>query len=276
MNFRITVLALAVVSATSIAQASGIFADNYNMDKSFTDALSSTTMTIAFDGNNYWSTSGGSQTGVRYAQYTSAGSLVNTFSPNLDFRSDFTRTSGGQVFARQYNDNTIYAQGAPGSFTPFVTLGGSGITDAQSAVTFGNFNSEFDAFSSGTLQRWNLAGSPLSSITFAGFGSGSGTENSYPNNRNIAAWGQYYVTFDNGVINGWDATGARVGVANLVGSGTGFDSNFSFSYAADGRFWVVDAAGSTWRGYNVPVPEPASMAVLGLGVLAALRKRRKK
>jgi len=56
----------------------------------FTSALSSTTMTMAYDGTNYWECSGGSTSGVRLGSHTSAGAPLATYSPGLDFRSIFT------------------------------------------------------------------------------------------------------------------------------------------------------------------------------------------
>lgn len=271
MKSRITIIALGIVAGAPSAFGWGIFADSYDMDKSFTDALTDTTMTMAFDGTSYWSSSGGSSDGVRYAQYDSSGAIVNTYSPGLDFRSVFTL--GSTVLARQYSSSDIYVQTTPGTFVVGTTLAG-GIPDPQSAVVLGMNDTELDAFSSGILSKWDGSGNYLGAVTFVGFGT-MGTESNYPSYRGVAGWGSYYVTYDSGTIYGWDAAGNRVGGAVLNGAGTGFASNFSFSYAGDGRFWVVDQASGTWRGYNVPVPEPATIAVAAIGALALLRRRKR-
>jgi len=66
----------------------------------------------------------------------------------------------------------------------------------------------------------------------------------------------------NGIWNYQSGTGAYAG---LVGSGT-----WSATYVFPGTL-----AFTTFAGDLAPVPEPASMAVLGLGAAALLRRRRK-
>lgn len=237
-------------------------------------------MTLAFDGTNYWSSSGGSPGGTRLARYNSSGSLSGAFAPGLDFRSVFTN-SAGDVFARAYNDSTIYEQNTPGSFSPSgVTLAANSL-DVQSSVVLNGPNSEFIAQSGGVVRRWDLSGNALSSTSLIGFGSIAG-ENNYPASRGVAAVGNYWLTYSSGILSAWNSSGIRVDQTQLLLAGTGFDSNFSLSYA-NGRVFIVDSAGGNWRGYDVglsqtsPVPEPGSIAMWGisaLGMMFARRKRR--
>jgi hypothetical protein len=273
------VLVLALLPA--VAQAGPVFASEYSASATITDALQSTTMTIAFDGVNYWSSSGGGASGVRYAQYTSGGALVNTFSPGLDFRSVFT-DGAGDVYAREYLNSAIYKQGAPGVFSPYATLSG-GSLDSQSAVVLDSAGTRYIAMEAGTVYQWDLAGSYMGSLGLVGWGGG---DTGYPQDRGIAAAGGYYLTYGgSGVLSAWDpVTGNRVDQTTLLGAGTGFDSYFSLSYAG-GRVWVVDEPGGMWRGYEVglggagpgpnPIPEPATATMLACGLcLLLIRKVR--
>jgi hypothetical protein len=223
-------------------------ASSYAASKTFTDALQGTTMTLAWDGTNYWSCSGGGQAGVRYAQYDANGTKVNTFSPGIDFRSVFTvNGNGSPVYAREYASAVIRQQTSPGTFTNGKTLTG-GSLDAQSAVVFNPGGTEYDAFFSGTVTRWDTNGGLLGTVTLAGFGSNF-SENTYPQNGRILAR-SVYLTYSQGNLTAWTLAGARIKSTVLTGAGQSFDSYFSLSYA-NGMVWVVDAAGQTWRGYNV-------------------------
>lgn len=262
----------------SPARAAAGLLSSYTADVVFTDALGGTSMTIAFDGTNYWSSSGGSGGGVRYAKYAANGTLVQTFSPGLDFRSVFVNPNNrGTVYARQYSNGTIYQQGADGVFTATsVNLPG---LDSQSSVVFNGAGSEFLALNNGVVSRFNLSGTLLGTVNLAGWGQNN--ENTYPQNRGIAAAGDYWFTYVNGTLSVWDTLGNRIGTTTLVGAGTSFDANFSLSIA-NGRVFVVDAAGGSWRGYKIgdfsTIPEPATWALLGGGsaVCALVRWRRRR
>lgn len=223
--------------------------ESYNASKTFPDALGGATMTLTWDGTNFWSSSGNNTFGARYAQYSAAGGLINTYSPGIDFRSVFTKGGVAPVYAREYASPVIRVQTAPGVFTNDVTLSG-GILDAQSDVVFNGTSTEFVAMIAGTVSRWALNGTFLGYVTLSGFGS-LNSENTYPQNRGIAVTpNACYLTYSNGVLSSWDALGSRVDTAVLTGAGMTFDAYFSLSYAA-GKVWIVDAAGGTWRGYNV-------------------------
>jgi uncharacterized repeat protein (TIGR01451 family) len=124
---------LVAITAPPATQPGCPFPTNFMASTTFTDGLGETTMPLAFDGTNFWSSSGGGPSGNRFARYDAAGTLLNTYAPGLDFRSVFT-TATGTVLARAYNDPVIYQQNAPGVFVNSgVTLTG-GTLDNQSAV----------------------------------------------------------------------------------------------------------------------------------------------
>ncbi len=265
--FCATSLALAVAGPASAISLQS----SYTADVVFDDALLATTMTIAFDGANYWSTSGGTTTGVRYAQYGADGSLIETFAPGIDFRSVFMSV-GGDVLVREFSNNTIGRQTAPGQFTDDVTLTGAQI-DAQSSVVQ-NDEGEFVAMQGGVVQRFDASGQFIDSVTLNGF-----VDFGYPANRGIAAAEGYLLTYDaTQALNVWDYSGSLVGSTILEGAGTTFDSLFSLSYTND-RVFIVDVAGGDWRGYDlglaavVPVPASGLLMIAGMGAILVLRRK---
>ena len=266
-------------AALQSAEAAPVFAStNYSADVVFSDAaaLQQTRMTISFDGTSYFSASGGGNGGTRVAQFSADGSLVDTYSPGLDLRSVFTNGSH-EVLARPYADSTIYKQTSPGSFSALVTFTGNPLDD-QSAVVM-NKSGQFVAMQGGLVSLWNASGQALSTFSLNGFGS-QNDENGYPANRGIAAVGDHLFTYSAGTVSAWDYSGQRVDTAVLDGAGTSFDSYFSFSYA-NGRFFVLDDANGSWRGYDAglgsdvaPVPLPSSVLLMG-GALVGLALRRR-
>ncbi|RJP34418.1 MAG: hypothetical protein C4547_10850 [Phycisphaerales bacterium] len=240
------------VVALALAPGAGaqLFEESYDAVFTFTDAaaLSQTRMTAAFDGVDYWSSSGGGPGGNRLARYDVNGNLQELYQPNIDMRSIFTEGDSDPLYARGYNSPQIRVQTAPGVFGNDVVLTG-GTLNAQSAVVFTTDGTEFRAMNAGSVSRWDRQGNFIGSIALSGFGS-MNNENVYPQNRGMASGGDYMLTYANGVLSAWDDGGNRVDTTRLNGAGTTFDSHFSISYA-NGMVFVVDVAGGQWRGYDV-------------------------
>ncbi len=232
----------------------------------FTDALPATTMTMAFDGTNYWSASGGGSGGTRLARYTLSGVLAATYSPGLDLRAVFTRADG-TLLARAYSSGVIYQQTSPGVFAASGTTLTGGSLDAQSSVVLNAAGTEYQAMSGGVVSRWNTSGAYLGSVTLSGFGSVSG-ENISPQNRGLAVLGNLWLTYNgSGILSIWDGAGNRLVQAALPGAGTStYDSNYSFSFC-NGKVFIVDAAGGKWRGYDLY--SSAAVAVLAAETTSA-------
>jgi len=267
----ISVLTLACAAAGAFA--SGVLDDNYSADKTFAGItfLNGTASQLAFDGVNYWSGAGGTSDGILLAQYDADGNNIGFYENGLDARSTFS--IGSDIYIHRFNEFNIYKQTSPGVFSAALTLG-AGPLNSQSGVTFGG--GEFAAMSGGVVSRWDASGNFLGTLALNGYNT-QNNEFDYPQNRGLSYWNGYYLTYSQGVMSAWDASGERVGQSVLEGAGSTFDSYYSFGYAADGRVWVIDDASGTWRGYSLnPVPEPATMAALGFGILALRRRRRSK
>jgi len=273
----VAAFALGFLPGTRVEAAAGLLS-SYTADVTFSDPLGGTSMTIAFDGTYYWTSSGGGTSGVRLAQISSNGALVQTFSPGLDFRSVFVNpNSRGTVYARTYANGTIYQQGSPGVFT--VTAAVLPGLDNQTSVVFNGAGSEFLELNNGVVSRFNLSGALLGTVNLAGWGANN--ESTYPQNRGIAASGDYWFTYVDRTLSVWNTSGTRLGTTTLVGAGTGFDPNFSLS-VANGRVFITDGSGGLWRGYKIgdfsAIPEPSTWALLGGGSIACamLRWRRRR
>ncbi len=224
---------------------------SYVEDMTFQDALAGTTMTMTWDGLDYWSTSGGNAGGDRLAQYDNLGAFMSFYQPNVDWRAVFTKEDGiAPVFGRGYNATQILVMNGPGQFQNDVMLTGGQI-DAQSAVSFDTTRREFVALSpGGTVHRWDEAGVYVGSITLQGWGN-QANEANYPQDRGVAWACEYYLTYSEGQLSAWDSTtGVRTATTVLTGAGQGFDSHFSLSYTNE-RVFIIDAPGGAWRGFDV-------------------------
>jgi hypothetical protein len=174
-GFKLLAVALFACLVSVSCLADGIFGSSYNASLVFQDALGGLghPMGMAFDGSHYWAVTGGFS--FSEAEYNPNGSLVNTFSPGLDFRSVFS--DGGVVYARQFADSQIYQQTSPGSFSPFVNLSGGSLND-QSSVVLNSAGTQYIAQASGTVERWSLAGAFLGTTALIGY-----VDPGYPANR---------------------------------------------------------------------------------------------
>src|SRR5262249_38794211 len=96
-RFQALVFLVSALALATPARGSGIFAPSYAQSMTFQDPLHSTTMTLAFDGTSFSSSSGRPPPGIRYPRYGAVGNLPPTFSPGLDFRSVLTNGDAGRV-----------------------------------------------------------------------------------------------------------------------------------------------------------------------------------
>ncbi|HWX21123.1 MAG TPA: immunoglobulin domain-containing protein [Candidatus Binatia bacterium] len=236
-------------SAADVAGVPVVTGFSIHTNVAFTDVLTATLTGIAFDGTNYWSCSGGNAAGVRLARYSSAGALVASYSPGLDFRSVFARADG-TVLARAYNSGVIYQQTSPGVFASSgITLTG-GTLDPQSSVVLNGDGTEYQAMSAGVVSRWGTNGTYLGSVALSGFGSVSG-ENVSPQSRGLAVSGNLWLSYNgNGILSVWDTNGNRIVQAALPGEGTSSFSAWGFSFC-NGKVFLIDAIGSQWRGFDL-------------------------
>lgn len=247
-----------VVPPTPVIISEGCsFRTNYFAGLTFSNApMPYTTMPIAFDGTNYWSTHGGVSGATNLARYNASGVLLARYAVNLDLRSVFTDPSGG-LYARAYANPKIYRQTSPGVFVDSgVTLTGSTL-DNQSSVVLNGAATEYIAMNAGVVSRWSTNGAYLGSVNLLGFGS-IASENTFPQNRGLAAAGGFWLTYNGGgILSIWDAAGNRLLQSTLSGAGVSSDSSFSFSYCND-KVFIVDVATGLWRGFDVCAAEPAA------------------
>jgi uncharacterized repeat protein (TIGR01451 family) len=232
---------------------------NYVASQTFANSLPPPVMNMAFDGGGYWGSSGGGTSGTHLARYDILGNLQATYAPGLDFRSVFT-DAGGNLYGRTYASSIIYRQTAPGVFSNYLTLA-AGLLDAQAAVVLNGSGTEYISMSGGVVSHWLTDGTFIGTVNLLGFGGLTG-ENTFPQNRGIAAFGNYWVTYDgNSIISFWDTAGNRLWQSTLLGIGATTDSGYSFSYC-NGKVFVLDTSVAIWRGYDVCGTAPTTAPII--------------
>ena len=226
--------------------------DEYSQRRSFLDGQANSTMGIAWDGDAFYSCSGGDEYGERLSHYSFDGHHEGRLVAGIDFRSLFTRVDGeGPLLIRAHDERHIRRWLGDGENEIVLTLVG-GDLDPQSAVVFDAHRQEYIARTGATIQRWNHEGQYQGTVTLQGFGD-EDREQNYPQSRSLFARASFYFTYSNGYLSAWDDQGERARRIRLVDAGTSSDSHFSLSYAA-GNVWIVDAAGGRWRGYELGLP----------------------
>ncbi len=232
--------------------------DSYDATLTFAAQLSGAANSVAWDGTNLWEAVSSAAVDQNFARHDAAGAFLESFATGRNPRSIYTLGDGtSPVYLRGLSQLTQRVQNPPGSgtFVTDLTLQNDpssrliGSPGDQASVVYDATRDHFVAMVEGNLLRWDAGGSFLAEIPLSGFGS-MNSENTYPANRGVATSNGYYLTYSSGVLSAWDDTGSRMDTTILNGAGTTFNSHFSLSYA-QGKVWVIDLAGGTWRGYDV-------------------------
>ncbi len=272
----VSITILVTGAGSMSAEAGPVFnAGSYSASGlALTSTASDSLMGLAYSGGHYYAVSGGT-TSSPEQEYSASGTTVGgptAPTPGIDFRSAFTDASGN-VYVRGYNSNVIYKQTSFGNFQSYVTL--SGTLDPQEVVVLNGAGTGYIGNDNGVVQEWDLAGNLTGTVTLQSF------DTSYPQGRAIAAFGNYWLNYDSGVLTAYDPiTGAAVDSATLVGAPTGTLAYLSETYA-NGYFWLEDSATNAYQSYQIgvpaaDVPEPAPFAVLAFGAGALAFARRQK
>lgn len=271
---RISFLALALIALAASSSKADVFDDpTYAPEFELSNVLSSTAMTVAFDGTHYWASRGGTA-GINLAQYDVAGNHLASFG-GPDIRSVFS-DEAGNVYVRNFNNPTIMLQDSPGSLVPFVTLAASTTPlNSQARVVLSGDGSRFVSMNNGVVQEWDLSGSFIGETSLTGWGSVAG-ETAAISNLAVAAYDDYWFTLANDQLSAWDSLGNRVDQTTLTGFTQNSDARFSFSFA-NGHVFINDNA--SIKAFQVvsasAVPEPAAAGVLALlGAALGFRRRR--
>ncbi|MBN9500681.1 MAG: hypothetical protein BGO01_07190 [Armatimonadetes bacterium 55-13] len=183
----------------------------------------------------------GSLSGLSYDWYRNSSSgaaahLHPALRVYFDADGNFATTTdqGYLVFERAYNPNTAAVPTDAWISDDVFNWNGAGLSANVWMVNFGNSNGSVEEVYNRTIQDWINSANP------------------------------------NGNYPSLSAQTAIFGVSSGVGSGWG-----SFDGAVDNiSISFTGGMSHTWNFETQPVPEPASMAALGLGALALIRKRR--
>lgn len=266
MHVYVVLLFVALVSfnrVSSVLPQNGGFPEHLNYTITFRDGLFGRdafhTMGLAWDGCHYISVSGGNTDGNRLAFYSKNGTLMQLYSPGLDFRSIFTTATRhhrhSHVMVRLFGNNTLLRMREPDLFKLSVTLNTS--LDSQShVVPSACYGTYMALMFGGRVDFWNRQGEWLNSIMLQDYGQVLG-ENQYPAYTNIVAFEHQLITLANSEASVWNCNGTRIARVRLDDVEGTYDIYWSLS-VANGLLWLVDEQSRMFRGYQFYQQEKAT------------------
>ncbi|MDM7914476.1 MAG: hypothetical protein ACE15D_00990 [Candidatus Eisenbacteria bacterium] len=265
MKKLVVALFVLAFAATGSALASGTLSDTGVLVYTYPDNSQGwTTMTAEMDGTYVWLAPGGNP-GCPLSQYSVDGTLLNTYYPQIDFRSLYA-SNGGQLYAKEFCGN-VYSISQSGVAT---LLYGISDPDCQSAASLNGDDTELYVFAAPTLYRFDAAnGSPIGNVPLIGMGGG---ETDYPDNVQMETTADGRIlTCSNGVVSEWDLAGNRIGQCNVpIGSPGDFNTDFSFGVGLDGLVYLYNANTAQWESYDVGAGGPVAVEETTWGAVKGL------
>lgn len=272
MQTRTAILpACALALCATGAHAAYFAQSSYEHVFEFNDALGATPRGLAWDGALYHVVTGGSRDGVRYARHDATGALLQTFAPNVDFRS-ITTDPAGNTFIRAAGSQALQDQPAPGAFALELTVTGA-FLNPDAKLLMSPDGTTLHSLMFGAIFHYDAAtGANTGFTTLDGFGD-LNNEDDGPQNETFAiADDGTFLTYSEGVLSAWDASGTRVGTTTLIDAGNSPASHASFSYA-NGLAFVIEGNNALWRGYDLTVPAPGALTLFALALTTRRRRR---